>query len=45
VEEYGASRNNARGLGPRASGLVGGLRQPCGAAMLRVAASHQFASA
>jgi hypothetical protein len=36
---------NARGLGPRASKVVGGCRQPCGAARLRVAASHQFACA
>jgi len=36
---------NAPGLGPRAPGVVGGRRQPCGAAMLRVAAAHQFASA
>jgi len=41
----GASARNARGLGPRASGVVGRGLLPCGAAMLRVAASHQFASA
>jgi hypothetical protein len=35
---------NARGLSPRAPGVIGGRRQPCGAAMLRVAAPHQFAS-
>jgi hypothetical protein len=36
---------NARGLSPRAPGTVDEGRQQCGAAMLRVAASHQFASA
>jgi hypothetical protein len=42
---YGASRVNARRLSQRASGVVGGRRQPCGAARLRVAASQQFACA
>jgi hypothetical protein len=42
---YGASRVNARGLAPCALLVVGVRRQPCGAAMLRVAASQQFASA
>jgi hypothetical protein len=36
---------NARGLSPRAPGMDGGRRQLCGAAMLRVAAPHQFACA
>jgi hypothetical protein len=36
---------NARERGSRAPGVVGDCRQPCGAAKLRVAASHQFASA
>jgi hypothetical protein len=36
---------NARGRGPRALGVDGGCRQPSGAARLRVAAAHQFASA
>jgi len=36
---------NARELGPRAPDVARGRRQPCGAAMLRVAAAHQFASA
>ena len=36
---------NARGLGPRALRMVRGCRQPCGAARLRVAAAHPFASA
>jgi hypothetical protein len=34
----------ARELGSRASGVSGGGFLPCGAAMLRVAASHRFAS-
>jgi 4-oxalocrotonate tautomerase len=42
---YGASRVNARGLSPRAPGLLGVRRQPCDARMLRVHASHQFACA
>jgi hypothetical protein len=36
---------NARGHSPRAPGLVGGCSLQCGASMLRVLASHQFACA
>jgi len=41
----GTARANARGLGPRAPEAAAEGLLPCGAAMLRVAAPHQFASA